>query len=346
MHKLDGKKRRFYYPSTSSPLRTEADWLQAQRELANQQRVHVFDPDNDEEPWGDVDELVAEQDEPGPTYTEIGPSHAKRPHVDGVFGPTVAAVLDPELFLRIVHDDSMHFVWLHVIPELVTLWTSKLYETQDWSLLKLGKVDEVVRLLNTIKPPQGRQEKVSDLDAKSWKAATSRFFALYLACPVLHQVLPQQYFTHFAKLIRVLRYLCGPEVEENAPAGSNLLDLAQCETLLKAWVADFSALYGYHHVSLSIHMLLHLVDTVRNVGPLWASNCFAFESANHWLVRTIHAKRQGQDQALLDVFTRFVIGQEYIDAYVDVRKTELCDALYDSGHAPAGYQRAKVYVWF
>ena len=72
----------------------------------------------------------------------------------------------------------MHLLWLHVIPELVFLWISERWQNEPWSIRYLR--DEIKVLLKLVTPPHGRQELPQDLDeAKSWKAATSRFFALY-----------------------------------------------------------------------------------------------------------------------------------------------------------------------
>ena len=55
----------------------------------------------------------------------------------------------------------------------------------------------------------------------------------------------------------------------------------------------------------------------------------------------MHAKREGQAKALFSIFQRFIVGQEYIDLYVDRQKTDLCDWLYDRNHAPRGWTRRR-----
>ena len=37
---------------------------------------------------------------------------------------------------------------------------------------------------------------------------------------------------------------------------------------------------GERHATLNIHYLLHIVDMVRDLEPLWANTCFEFENAN------------------------------------------------------------------
>lgn len=40
-----------------------------------------------------------------------------------------------------------------------------------------------------------------------------------------------------------------------------------------------------------MHQLLHISESVRNWGPLWAHSAFNFESANYKLLKTIHSAK-------------------------------------------------------
>ena len=42
----------------------------------------------------------------------------------------------------------------------------------------------------------------------------------------------------------------------------------------------FHALYGERHVTLNVHSLILLSQTVTDLGPLWAHSCFPYEDAN------------------------------------------------------------------
>ena len=46
----------------------------------------------------------------------------------------------------------------------------------------------------------------------------------------------------------------------------------------------------------NVHGLLHLPDTVRHLGPLWAHSCFPFESANGELLRLFHGSQGVEKQ--------------------------------------------------
>jgi hypothetical protein len=51
-------------------------------------------------------------------------------------------------------------------------------------------------------------------------------------------------------------------------------------------------LYGHRHQTANIHSLVHLVDSVRQLGPLWTNLCFNFEDKNGFLLKTVHGTQQ------------------------------------------------------
>ena len=65
-------------------------------------------------------------------------------------------------------------------------------------------------------------------------------------------------------------------------------DLLAWYLALHSFVAMVPELYGPEHVSLNVHLLTHLVNSVEQWGPLWASSAFVFEDANGKLLRWFH----------------------------------------------------------
>jgi len=51
-------------------------------------------------------------------------------------------------------------------------------------------------------------------------------------------------------------------------------------------------------MSINIHSLLHLPETVKNLRPLWAHSCFAFEAANGELLNLFHGSQAVEKQVL------------------------------------------------
>ena len=48
----------------------------------------------------------------------------------------------------------------------------------------------------------------------------------------------------------------------------------------------------------NVHQLLHLAQSVRDLGPLWAQSCFPFEDKNRFLLKLIHGTQRVEWQIL------------------------------------------------
>jgi cell division FtsZ-interacting protein ZapD len=49
-------------------------------------------------------------------------------------------------------------------------------------------------------------------------------------------------------------------------------------------------------MTANVHELLHLPETVKKLGPLWAHSCFPFEAANGVLLKLIHGSQSTEKQ--------------------------------------------------
>lgn len=52
----------------------------------------------------------------------------------------------------------------------------------------------------------------------------------------------------------------------------------------------FEKYYGKTNVTMNIHLLRHLYDSVLNHGPIWSNSMFAFEQNNGQLIEKVHSK--------------------------------------------------------
>lgn len=49
-------------------------------------------------------------------------------------------------------------------------------------------------------------------------------------------------------------------------------------------------------MSSNVHGLLHLPQSIRDLGPLWSHSCFPFENANGEIVKIFHGSQARQKQ--------------------------------------------------
>lgn len=58
-------------------------------------------------------------------------------------------------------------------------------------------------------------------------------------------------------------------------------------------------------------MLLHLADSVRNLGPLWCHSAFPFEDMNGWLGDLYHGTRDPQKQVHIAIPITILLSTTY-----------------------------------
>lgn len=116
---------------------------------------------------------------------------------------------------------------------------------------------------------------------------------LYYSLPVLKDVLPAAYYANWALLVDCVVVMLGIDI--------SLAQLVYCERGFKTFVLDFQKLYGKQHMSFNVHQTLHLVQSVKDWGPLWCHSAFLFESFNAVLLNMVKGT-QGVPMQILHTF--------------------------------------------
>ena len=73
-------------------------------------------------------------------------------------------------------------------------------------------------------------------------------------------------------------------------------ELNKCEQDLLFFVGNYELLYGKERMTFNIHALQHLVSSVRQSGPLWATSAFPFEHNIHFLKQTFSGPKSVEQQ--------------------------------------------------
>ena len=116
---------------------------------------------------------------------------------------------------------------------------------------------------------------------------------LFYGLPCLYGVLPAEYFQHFVLLVEAVYLLLQDSISQD--------DLKKASVLLKHFCINMAAIYGKRYETSNIHMLVHLVEKVRDLGPLWCNSCFYFEDFNGELRRLFHGTQKIEQQITLAV---------------------------------------------
>jgi hypothetical protein len=113
---------------------------------------------------------------------------------------------------------------------------------------------------------------------RPWKL----FFFILHCIPLLSGIMKETQLLHLLLLPNAIRLLLGNNITEK--------DLIAAYEKLYRFVWFFEDFYNPEYLSLNVHNLLHLVETVRRHGPLWAYSCFHFEAFNATILAFIQVQ--------------------------------------------------------
>ena len=209
-------------------------------------------------------------------------------HIAGIVGITPLAMVHSYNVIQGTAIDHMHGIFLGVIRNLLSLWFQSDHHKEPYYL---GKSTNIIsQLLLSSKPPcEFSRCPRSISERKDWKASEYRMFLLYYT-PILEGILPSVYFEHLELSVQAIYILLSMNISEN--------QITAAERFLTNFVHRYANLYGEQHMNMNVHNLLHYADSVRELGPLWTTSLFPFESFNGQVRRFIHGTRGIGEQAI------------------------------------------------
>lgn len=207
----------------------------------------------------------------------------KQTSVYGVKGSTWFMFVPSFDIIRGVALDYMHCILLGVMKMLLNLWFDKAYRNESFYAGNLIKtVDE---RLTAISPPHYITRTPRSLSQLShFKASELKAFLLFYGVACMWQILPDEYFQHFLLLVEGTYILLQDSI--------SYTDLEKAANLMKHFCINVAALYGERFQTSNVHMLLHLKQKVKDLGPLWCNSCFYFEDFNGELRNLFHGTQK------------------------------------------------------
>ncbi|KAE8738853.1 hypothetical protein FOCC_FOCC015657 [Frankliniella occidentalis] len=211
----------------------------------------------------------------------------------GVKGPSYLYLMVPQMICS-TSVDTMHFLYLGIMRQLLQLWFDKSHKDEEYSLYKIVKV--VSTLLVSIRPPHFVKRLPRSLqNSANYKAFELLMLLYYYLLPVLQGQMKQIYFHNFKLLIAGVSLLNKQSV--------SFADIEEAEVLVKQFVKDFQELFGFRNMSFNVHLILHLPSTVKALGPACLTTCFRFEDLNGKLRNMIHGSRYAGSQLSSNLFS-------------------------------------------
>ncbi|XP_064471713.1 uncharacterized protein LOC135385978 [Ornithodoros turicata] len=224
--------------------------------------------------------------------------------VRGIFGATpIARIPSLDLVWGIV-PEYMHCLLDGVIKQLTEAWM-----TSTCSAYYIGKClasidDRLVRITTPIlfsRNPRGLKERAL------WKAKEWSYCLLYYALSCLVGSLPRLYYAHLSLLCQGIFLLLQKRVSHS--------DITVAKNVMKRFLCQVAPLYEEIAETSNMHLLMHLPQCVTNLGPLWATSMFPFESANGTFLHFITAYKGTAKQ----VAERWIMRQSLLFSSAKIR---------------------------
>jgi hypothetical protein len=267
--------------------------------------VHIY-PFKDEDPKGPPRTVENLQEDVNQVVENVQ-ANVTDYVVRGVKGPFWFMFLP---HFNVIHGfviDYMHGVCAGVMKMMLTLWFDKQHKNEAYSILdhkttvsdRLSAINPNIQIT---RPPRSLNE------LSHWKTAEYRNFLFLWSLPVLHDILPEEYFLHFSLLVRGIFTLARENI--------SMSELRNAEQCLTGFVENFASLYTQRYMLMNIHQLLHITDCVTANGPLFANNCFAFEDFNGYLLKNIHGPT-GVEMQVINAITKMQAIPTLQEQYVE-----------------------------
>lgn len=245
-------------------------------------------------------------------FINIIEMHPKEP-TKGIKGHTPMIVFDNFHLIKSFAIDSMHQIAAGVMAKLVNFFVSyakkKLVKQSKkprkisknlpskplYSLSKKNR-DILNKRIKSIRPCTYITRKPRDLKYMSiYKASEWKFMLLYYLPVCLIGILPKRYIQLLWNLSSATYILSKTKITKD--------ELKSAEEKLRKFVNSFQHYFGINNMVMNVHLLIHLADCVRFLGPLWVYSLYEFESFNGKLKN--YAK-QSQD-ILSSVAVKFIL---------------------------------------
>ncbi|XP_043270502.1 uncharacterized protein [Venturia canescens] len=222
-----------------------------------------------------------------------------RSKVRGVKANSILRCLQQFDLRRGVVVDSMHCVDIGVVKKLTEL---VLYSRTavPWHCGNARMRRRINERLTKIRTPSRLARKPRGIEYYHlWKASEWRNWILYYCIPCLTDLIPDIYLDLFRMLSEALNILNGDTM--------TLEEIERAQRLIDDFATQYEERYGLVNMSINIHLLRHLCETVKHWGPLWVHNVYKFESFNRQILNSLHSSNGRQ----LQIMNRYLLN-EYI----------------------------------
>lgn len=176
--------------------------------------------------------------------------------------------------------EYMHLCLQGVGKRLLKLFFSPSLSDKPYHILP-SKRKRLSRKITSIRPTSSIVRKPRPLTQMAhFKASEFRSMFLYYLPVCLPGYLPDIYVKHVRLFSAAVYILLKKTISSE--------EVNRAEKMLQTFVRQHQELFGKQNMVMVIHLLKHLAQSVRKLGPLWCHSAFAFERNNGCLLKLVN----------------------------------------------------------
>lgn len=175
--------------------------------------------------------------------------------------------------------EYMHCVLLGVCKTFATMWFDSKNFQKPWYIgTRVNLYDQKLKKIMPCHEISRTTDSIENFGL--WKASQWKHHLLYYSLVCLKDILPLRYYKHWLLLVFSIYTILKDRF--------SIQEFRSAKRALQQFVEDTETLYGKEYMKYNIHLLLHIPDSVKQFGALWAWSAFPFEHYNGILTKMFH----------------------------------------------------------
>ena len=169
--------------------------------------------------------------------------------------------------VRFVVIDPMHNLFLGIAKHTLKVWKeSGVLNEKDFTLLQ--------KRVNAFQPPPeiGRIPTKISTGFSGFTADQWKNWVCYYSLFSLKGILPNKHYNTWAQFVQACQIICCHDIKFN--------DCCLAEKKIIEFCKAFEKLYSKQYCTPNMHLCCHLIECVRDYGPVYSFWCFSFERYN------------------------------------------------------------------
>lgn len=191
--------------------------------------------------------------------------------------------------------EYMHCVLLGIQKGLTDFFCNPNYSDKMFYMTNKKRTLLDGRILALVRKPRSLKQRAD------YKSSEFRSMLLYYFPICLPGCVQDVYVKHVRLLSAALYIFLKAKITHQ--------EIDEAENKLLQFVQQHQKLFGEESMVMNVHLLKHLAECVRDLGPLWCHSAFAFERNNGVLLKKVN----GTTDVLLQISSKYCLSKSVIN---------------------------------